>query len=181
MPNIKSILKIGFPFISAGLSAAGPLGAMAGNALGAVLGVSKSNPSSDELESAFSKIPPDQLSGVIERMKQAEQQFQLDAQKLGYEHAEQIEKLGEQDRENARNREILVRDKVPAILAIGVTLGFFGLLGAMLWFSPPASNKDLLNIMLGSLGTAWIAIIGYYFGSSKGSDDKNQIISNLSK
>jgi hypothetical protein len=37
MPNIKSILKIGFPFISAGLSAAGPLGAMAGTRLGQCL------------------------------------------------------------------------------------------------------------------------------------------------
>ncbi|NNM95174.1 MAG: DNA-binding protein [Bacteroidia bacterium] len=65
------------------------------------------------------------------------------------------------------------------LLAISVTAGFFGLLAYMVKFDVPAANKDILNIMLGSLGTAWVSIVGFYFGSSKGSDDKNKIIDKL--
>lgn len=65
------------------------------------------------------------------------------------------------------------------ILATAVTLGFFGLLSYMIKYNVPDANKDMLNIMLGSLGTAWVSIVGFYFGSSKGSDDKNKIIDKL--
>lgn len=62
------------------------------------------------------------------------------------------------------------------ILTVGVTLGFFGLLFYMLKYDVPTANKDILNIMLGSLGTAWISIVGYFFGSSAGSKANADVI-----
>lgn len=94
------------------------------------------------------------------------------------------------DVKDARNREIQIAtsEKAPLFnkvispaLATGVTLGFFGILFYMLMKDVPKSNEQVLNIMLGSLGTAWIGIIFYYFGSSAGSAAKEQTISNLSK
>ena len=82
------------------------------------------------------------------------------------------------DGQDARNANTLIQESdkpswlsknVLYLLAIGITLGFFGLLTYMLKFDVPAANKDILNIMLGSLGTAWISIVGYFFGSSAGS------------
>ncbi len=94
------------------------------------------------------------------------------------------------DTQSARNREIQVNASESAswlskntlgILALFVTLGFFGLMGYMLKFDVPAANKDILNIMLGSLGSAWIGIISYYFGSSAGAQRNGEAIRQIAK
>ncbi len=173
-----NVLQKLFPFISAAASLGGPLGTMAANALGTAIGVNKvSDPSPAGLAKLLIGATPDQLLAA----QVAEQNFQVQMTKLGFDDAEAMAKLGEDDLESARNREIQVKDKIPAILSIGVTIGFFGLMGLMFRYAPPASNRDLLNIMLGSLGTAWVAIIGYYFGSSAGSAKKDATIQLLSK
>lgn len=82
-----------------------------------------------------------------------------------------------QDISNARNREIQVKDKIPAFLAIFITLGFFGILALYAYGAIPETNLQILNIMTGSLGTAWVSIIGYYFGSSIGSKQKTELLS----
>lgn len=53
---------------------------------------------------------------------------------------------------------------------------------ALLIFMPvPAINKDLLNIVLGVLISQFASVIQYFFGSSQGSKDKGDIISNQIK
>jgi len=61
-----------------------------------------------------------------------------------------------------------------AITVIGVFLIVFILTRKEV---PPA-NKDLLNIVIGSLVMNFGQIVGYFFGSSKSSSDKNDIIAN---
>ncbi len=119
-------------------------------------------------------------------------------QQLAALHEQQLEKLQTlaeqqygaqlQDAQNARAREVQVATSAQAplinkiaspVIAAAVTTGFFGLLFYMLKFNVPPANKDVLNIMLGALGTAWITIVSYYFGSSSGSAEKNQQIKNL--
>lgn len=62
------------------------------------------------------------------------------------------------------------------LLAGLVTLGFFGLLAYLFKHEVPEENKDILNIMLGSLGTAWITIIAFFFGSSMGSKNSGDLV-----
>jgi len=57
-----------------------------------------------------------------------------------------------------------------------VTLGFFGVLAYMLFRSIPASGRDSMLLMLGSLSTAWTSVVAYYFGSSAGSDRKTELL-----
>lgn len=172
-----NLLQKLFPYISAAASLGGPLGAMAANALGTAIGAKVTDPSPAGLTKLLAGATPDQLLAA----QTAEQSFQVQMAKLGFDDAEAMAKIAESDMESARNREIQVRDKIPAILAIAVTLGFFGMLVAMFKYAPPESNKDLLNIMLGSLGTAWISIVGYYFGSSAGSAKKDATIQKLAQ
>ncbi len=175
---MNSVLKAVFPFLSTAASmVGGPLGGAAANALGAALGCNKANPSTDELAAAYAGATPDQITAA----KQAENDFALKMQQAGFQHAEELEKLADADRANARAREMSLKDNVPATLAIFITIGFFGMLAAMLKWSPPATNKDLLNVMLGSLGTAWIAVVSYYFGSSTGSADKSAVLADIAK
>jgi len=91
------------------------------------------------------------------------------------------EEIAAGDRDSARQREIQVKDKTPAILAALITVGFFAILGYMLVEGMPESGKDALLIMLGALGSAWTGVVAYYFGSSAGSRDKDYTISSMGK
>jgi xanthosine utilization system XapX-like protein len=67
-----------------------------------------------------------------------------------------------------------VRSFIPPTLSILVTVGFFGILiGLML---QKFQTSDALMLMLGSLGTAWTGIIAFYFGSSAGSQAKDELL-----
>jgi hypothetical protein len=68
---------------------------------------------------------------------------------------------------------------IPPVLSILVTAGFFGILGYLMLHPADTSNTPLM-IMLGSLGTAWTGIIAFYFGSSSGSQKKDQMLFNSS-
>jgi hypothetical protein len=92
----------------------------------------------------------------------------------------QLEQIAATDVASARDREIAVRDNTPRILAYLLTLGFFGILGFLLFQVPPAGAHDVLLILVGSLGTAWAGMIHYYYGSSPGSKLKDATIHSLS-
>jgi hypothetical protein len=63
---------------------------------------------------------------------------------------------------------------IPGLMAIAVTLGFFGILVGLM--TDHFKTSDALMLMLGSLGTAWTGIIAFYFGSSAGSQKKDDLL-----
>jgi hypothetical protein len=75
---------------------------------------------------------------------------------------------------SARNLAITNKSKIPEFLSVVITIGFFGILGYMLTME--SKPNDTILVMLGSLGTAWIAIVNYWFGSSSGSAYKSEIM-----
>jgi uncharacterized membrane protein len=85
------------------------------------------------------------------------------------------------DRDSARKREMEVKDRTPGLLALGVTGGFFGLLIGLMFYTPPIANVDVLYMMIGVLGTVWVQVAAYYFGSSSGSGAKNTTIDRLAQ
>lgn len=114
-------------------------------------------------------------------------QLQSDQLTKMAELSEQQYEAGLKDNDSARQMQIaaLKQDSWFAknqihILSIVITLGFFGLLTYMVKFDVPPANKDMLNIMLGSLGAAWLQVVSFYFGSSKSSQAKDDTINKLS-
>lgn len=166
--DFTTIIKTVAPWIGTALG--GPLGGMAVEAASNALGLGSKT--TDALKQALSGATPEQMLAL----KQADEKFSLDMQSLGFAHLEALTKLGNDDRNSARQREMTIKDITPMVLAYGVTLGFFGVLGVIMFCAIPAASRDVLNIMLGALGTAWTGVIAYYFGSSSGSDRKTELL-----
>jgi uncharacterized BrkB/YihY/UPF0761 family membrane protein len=57
-----------------------------------------------------------------------------------------------------------------------ITVGFFVLMFGLIYTAVPDINKDLLNLVVGALIGSFATIVGYFFGSSKGSADKNEML-----
>lgn len=146
-------------------------GPLAGNAVGFLM-------------KALDIDTPDALAEKLQAQAPATmlalRQIEVDYQKHLDDVGVDLERIAAGDRDSARNREIQVKDKIPAVLAIGTSVGFFGLIAFLIFREPPFGNQALLNVMIGSLGTAWIGVISYYFGSSAGSAAKNNTIDKLS-
>jgi hypothetical protein len=175
--GFSAVVKKAFPFISAAASLGGPVGTMAAALVGKALGVDKPPaPTVDGITSAIASALGDPVQRAA--LLQAEQAFQLQMAELGYKDAADLEAAGVADRANARAMQVETRSNLPAILAILVTLGFFGLLLMIALHSIPAGAETILNIMTGSLGTAWIMVITFYFGSSAGSERKTELMAN---
>jgi hypothetical protein len=141
----------------------GPLAGLAVTAISKALGVDEKDVQST-IESG--KLSADQLAAI----KQAELTLQTQAQQLGLD----FEKLATDDRKSARDLQASTKSIVPPVLAMGVTVGFFGILFALMMGY--AQKSDELMIMLGSLGTAWTGIIGFYFGSSAHSEKQSEML-----
>lgn len=161
----KSIVGTVAPTLATALG--GPLAGLATKFIGGLFGLGD-GASEAEVVSAIQGATPDDLL----KLKSADNDFKLKIAALGID----LEKIAADDRNSARNREIQTKDNIPGIMALGVTLGFFGLLAWMMSAPPPDGSKDALNIMLGALGGAWAAIVSYYFGSSAGSAKMKEII-----
>ena len=148
----------------------GPFAGLAVSFAGKALGMSDTT-----VQSVKDAISKGQMTGdQILALKQAEIEFK---QHLADKDLT-LEQLSVSNTNSARDMQKTTRSKIPAILAIVVTMGFFGILGYMLKYPAAATSQPLL-IMLGSLGTAWVAIINFYFGSSHGSQMKDDKIAAL--
>lgn len=160
----KNIVGTVAPTIGQALG--GTLGGMAVSAICEALGL-PADASDKDIEKAVSKSPD-----ALVKLKEAEYNFQAKMKELDVD----IEKVHADDRSSARNREAVVKDKTPAILAAFVVIGFFGVLGVILKYGIPDNGGEALLVMLGALGAANGSVISYYFGSSSSSAHKNEII-----
>jgi hypothetical protein len=141
----------------------GPLAGLAVTAVSKALGIDESKVQ-ETIDDG--KLSADQIAAV----KQAELELKDHAQRLGLD----FEQLAVQDRSSARDMQSTTKSYVPPVLAILVTVGFFGILVALMFGF--AQRSDEVMIMLGSLGTAWTGIIAFYFGSSASSENKDSML-----
>ena len=143
----------------------GPLAGLAVTAISKSLGIDEK-----DVENTITtgKLSAEQLTSL----KQAEIELQKQANELGLNFA----KLATDDRKSARELQVATKSWIPGTLAIGVTLGFFGILIGLM--TDHVTKSDALLLMLGSLGTAWTAIVSFYFGSNAKDADKDVMLHN---
>ena len=147
----------------------GPLGGVAVAGLGKIFGIDGATTADVSKIFQDGKLTPEQLSAI----KALEMKYQAEEKERGFRYSE----LEFKDTDSARKMQIATMSQIPPVLAILVTLGFFGILIFMVLNGNYKPTEPLL-VMLGSLGTAWTMIIGFYFGSSHGSQRKDSLLAN---
>lgn len=143
----------------------GPLAGLAVEAIGSALGWEEKTK-----EKVDGLLKSGSLSGEqVAAIKQAELALTAKLKELDIK----LEDIHAGDRRSARDMQAQVKSRIPGILAVLITVGFFGILIGMMTGSLKATgNSDALLIMLGALGAAWGAVVNFYYGSSKGSEEK---------
>ncbi|MBK8508963.1 MAG: hypothetical protein IPL51_10030 [Candidatus Competibacteraceae bacterium] len=164
----KAILGAVAPALATALG--GPLAGTAAQILGASL-LNRPEATEGEIAEVVASGDP----GILARLKEIDAGFKTRMQELGID----LERINAADRASARDRETKLQDWTPRVLATLVTVGFFGTLAWIVSKGLPAEGKEAVLIMLGALGTAWTQIVAYYYGSSAGSAEKNQLIARL--
>jgi hypothetical protein len=146
----------------------GPLAGVAIKTLsGALFG--HEDASEEQISEAMLAASPDQLAAI----KKIDADFKVQMKSLDID----LERIAAGDRDSARQMQRETKDWVPKLLAIVITIGFFGILVWMLVMGMPQTGTEALLMMLGALGTAWTGVVNFYYGSSAGSKAKTDALS----
>lgn len=136
----------------------GPLGGAAVEAVGKALGMSEAT--TDKVQRALTSgnLTAEQIAAL----QAADMQLKTRMAELGID----AEKLAAEDRASARAMQIKTGSHVPAVLGLTITVGFFGILVALMTGVLKLWDNAGLQMLLGSLGTSWGMVVSYYFGAS---------------
>lgn len=165
-PNWKDVVGTVAPALATALG--GPLAGVAVKTIAdKVLG--KADATEDEVAAAIGTASPETLL----KLKQAEFEFTKSMRELDIE----VDRLAYSDRANAREREIKTGDSwTPRVIATVVIVGWFSIQWYLLEHVIPQEMREIIMRTLGTLDMALGLVLGYYFGSSAGSKEKNEII-----
>jgi hypothetical protein len=136
----------------------GPLGGMAAEAVGKVLNLEDAT--TEKIQKALSSgnLSAEQIAAL----QAADLNLKTRMAELGID----AEKLAAADRDSARQMQIKTGSHVPAVLGLTITVGFFGILVALMTGVLKLWDNAGLQMLLGSLGTSWGMVVSYYFGAS---------------
>jgi hypothetical protein len=145
-------------------------GPVAGMAVRAISGALFGHPdgTEEDIMAALANPNGDQLA----QLKKIDADFKVQMKSLDID----LERISAADRDSARNMQIATRDWIPRVLAVGVTIGFFGIVAYILHYGLPPTGGEALLMLIGTLGTAWTGVMGFYFGSSAGSKQKTDAL-----
>lgn len=170
----KEIVKKVAPVLGSAIG--GPFGGLAANSISnAIFGESKSE---DEVIEAIQSGDPDTLINL----KKANNDFQARMRELGIQEQDLVFLDKSNAREMAKGTSI-----VPQAVLSGVfVVGYFCIVTVVAWLtiSPDGINQSFMPVLLmliGALTTAVPQILSFWFGSSRGSQQKNDLIKALDR
>jgi hypothetical protein len=157
----------------------GPLAGGAVTALESVFGIDANKDASlatrqDALAAALSGATPEQLASV----RKADQDYAARMAEAGFKNIETLAGLTVQDTISARDMLVSTKSWVPAALTAALTVGFFGMLSMLMFVNVPDANKAIVYAFTGTLGTAWLAAVHFWFGETMSSKSKDDVIAN---
>jgi len=164
LKNFGPVIGAVAPTIATALG--GPLAGMAVRALSGALFGGDESKGVDDISQLLGGVTPDHLA----QMKQIDDDFKAKMASLNVDLA----KIAEDNTDSARQMQISTKDWIPRVLAVFVSVGFFGILLVMLLVPMPKS--DAFTILLGALAAGWGGVMNFYFGSSAGSKAKTDIL-----
>ena len=135
-----------------------PLAGAAVEAVGKALGMSEAT--TDKVQKALTSgnLTAEQIAAL----QAADLQLKTRMAELGID----AEKLAAEDRASARAMQTSTHSWVPSVLACAVTLGFFGILIGLLTGDLKLWESTTLSLLIGSLSTAFSAVLAFYYGAS---------------
>lgn len=68
------------------------------------------------------------------------------------------------------------REKISYILGALIVVCTFSLLVLLVIRTIPDTNKDMFNLVLGAILGSFTGVVNYFFGSSLGSREKNELL-----
>lgn len=187
---MNELLKTILPWIGAAATGNVPqLVGMAATAIGQAIGV-EVEPNQRAIQQAVASATPEQLTAL----RQADNDFALKMQSLGFANLEELERVAAGDRKDARARDVSLHlagyrnqraDLMVLTDVIGLLFGLLGMLalGYVKAKYPDAISEGVFGALLAQLST----VTSYFglslrdahqfeFGSSRGSRDKDELL-----
>jgi hypothetical protein len=153
-----------------GTALGGPLGGMAVEAAANALGLS--DKTVDSVKQALAGVTPEQMLAL----KQADQNFALQMQALGFKNVADMEAIAAGDRDSARRMQTAKPSPVPALLTCFVVGAFTATLVLLLKFDVPATNRDIVVYMIGQLSGGFTSALAFWLGTTRDSGRKTELL-----
>ncbi len=130
----------------------------------------------ERLSQMFTAASPEKL----QELKQADNEFKLKMAEIGLKSEELAVRDTESARKMATDTSIWPQYSLAAVFVVG----YFALLGALIWVSVAkgvTAFPQAILILVGILSAAIPQILHFYYGSTKGSGEKNNGIFKLTE
>ena len=163
-----SLIQTIAPTIATALG--GPVAGMAVKALSTAL-LGHDNGNQDDITAALATATPDQIVAI----KTAENNFKVQMKSLDID----LERISASDRDSARKLLIETRDWTPDILSFAVVISWVFIQFHIIDKGIDPAMKELAARVLGTLDAALTLVLSFWFGSSNGSRQKDDTLSNL--
>jgi len=109
-------------------------------------------------------------SADLAKLKQIDLEFKAEMKKLDVD----VFEIESKDKQDARKNH--KRSNMPAILSIGLTVIVCVIVFLLFWLEPPEGAREVLYMLLGMVLKEWGGSMQYWFGTTRSSSDKTELI-----
>lgn len=172
MDELQKILGKVAPWLVAAAGGPAGLATKALSTLAEKLGASEATVGA--ITQAVAGATPEQMLSL----KQADNEFKVRMQELGFKRETDLEAIAAGDRANARAMQMTTHSNIPAILTCFLGVAFVGTLLALFKYPIPPENRDVVVYMCGQLAAGFSAALAFWLGTTRESANKNVLLAN---